>query len=133
MDLGVNAIFLISFGQSSLQKLGLKKADSRFPPEKRSDCSVIFQFYVCITEVRGAYKRSRAAGNQACVLYLGFPITQQEQRECALKHINKGFCVSDREFCCFQQISAIYFKHQQCILSISSIPGSPVYSLQIAP
>lgn len=113
MDSRVNVIFPISFGQSSLQKLGLKKADSTFPLEKRSDCSLIFQFYVCITAVRGAYKRSRAAGNQACMFYLGFPITQQEQRECALKHINKGFCVSNREFCCFQQILAIHFKHQQ--------------------
>lgn len=74
-DFKVNVTFAISFGQSSLQKLGLKKADSTFPIEKRHDCSLIFQFYVCITEVRGAYKRSGAAGNQACMFYLGFPIT----------------------------------------------------------
>lgn len=66
---------------------GLKEADIRFPPEKRSDCSVIFQLYVCIIKIRGAYKRR--------MFNSGFPISQQEQKKCALKHITSGFCVNE--------------------------------------
>lgn len=33
----------------------------RFPPDKRSDCSVMVQFYDCIIKIRGAYKRRESS------------------------------------------------------------------------
>lgn len=70
--------------------MGLREEDIRFPPEK-SDCSVIFQFYICIIKIIGAYERRESS----VMFNLGFPISQQEQRKYALNHINNGFCVSD--------------------------------------